>query len=785
MSDKLKRAKVLRQTEFNRLSDILNISRSAKEDTSQHIIFKLSYDILESIRTEFFKQHNVVISCILDDEDQFTEQDAVRSSFEKDFWYIKSIYFKLFGESLTTNISSSSSSNQSHVTLPKLEIPSFSGNITQFATFKDMFNALIHNNSTLRNIEKFNYLLNFLRGQPLTLIQKLPMTDVNYTTAYEMLVKRYENPRLVAATHWAAIENTTKLTTENPAELRQLLDTFSDNLAALGNLNFPVALWDFILVQMLLKRLHVSIATEFELQYDSHTTPSFQQLTTYLHKRCAALDNVCSALHEKDKKSLKREDRFSNSKVALLGTEQSKSSSCAICKTAHSVYRCPIFLTKTPNNRYQLVKSLKMCLNCLSSIHSVKECKSPHVCHKCRQKHHTLLHFERNYFSGSSSSTTPPALSSTSSIHNDQPSSSQADSRSTNSSHLVASSLNNYNSSNVLLSTALIDMLDGSGTFQKIRIRILLDSGSQLHFISQNCVKRLGLTSYKTPCSVQGIGEAHVQNCARSVFTKIRPCNKFTPNFDLEAAVLPKICGLLPSHPISTTNWPHLRSASLADPFYDTPRSIDLLIGAPLFPYILLEGRLTGDYNEPVGFNTVFGFILMGKTVSNSSPIAAQSLLCYQASVNDTLQKFWEVEEVPHVKVLSPEDEKCENIFRKTTYRNRDGRFVVSLPFRGDEPIFYGSRELALCNFLSLERRLQQNPKLSADYAAFIKEYLDQNHMEIVSSDLIPKKSFYIPHHCVLKDSSPTTKLRVVFNASAKPLDGMSLNDHLLSGPKL
>ena len=39
--------------------------------------------------------------------------------------------------------------------------------------------------------------------------------------------------------------------------------------------------------------------------------------------------------------------------------------------------------------------------------------------------------------------------------------------------------------------------------------------------------------------------------------------------------------------------------------------------------------------------------------------------------------------------------------------------------------------------------------------------------------------------HGVVKDYSTTTKLRVVFDASAKSSNGQSLNDQLLSGPTL
>ena len=44
-------------------------------------------------------------------------------------------------------------------------------------------------------------------------------------------------------------------------------------------------------------------------------------------------------------------------------------------------------------------------------------------------------------------------------------------------------------------------------------------------------------------------------------------------------------------------------------------------------------------------------------------------------------------------------------------------------------------------------------------------------------------KSFYLPHHCVFKDDSTTTKLRVVFDGSAKTSTGKTLYDTLMIGP--
>lgn len=58
---------------------------------------------------------------------------------------------------------------------------------------------------------------------------------------------------------------------------------------------------------------------------------------------------------------------------------------------------------------------------------------------------------------------------------------------------------------------------------------------------------------------------------------------------------------------------------------------------------------------------------------------------------------------------------------------------------------------------------------------------------------LIPKeeikraadKIYYLPHHAVIKNSSVTTKLLVVFDGSCKTTNGKSLNDNLLKGPIL
>ena len=72
------------------------------------------------------------------------------------------------------------------------------------------------------------------------------------------------------------------------------------------------------------------------------------------------------------------------------------------------------------------------------------------------------------------------------------------------------------------------------------------------------------------------------------------------------------------------------------------------------------------------------------------------------------------------------------------------------------------------------------------EFAECINEYLELRHAELVPASEVPKpheETYYMPMHAVHKESSATTKLRVVFDASAKIASGASPNDQFLVGP--
>lgn len=105
-------------------------------------------------------------------------------------------------------------------------------------------------------------------------------------------------------------------------------------------------------------------------------------------------------------------------------------------------------------------------------------------------------------------------------------------------------------------------------------------------------------------------------------------------------------------------------------------------------------------------------------------------------------------------------------------------------PFNEQKQLLGNSRDIAQKRFYALERKLHLDQELLVRYSEFLKEYEHLGHMTQVNVNEVTE-GFYLPHHAVVKESNETTKVRVVFDASAKTSTGISLNDTLLNGPIL
>ena len=124
------------------------------------------------------------------------------------------------------------------------------------------------------------------------------------------------------------------------------------------------------------------------------------------------------------------------------------------------------------------------------------------------------------------------------------------------------------------------------------------------------------------------------------------------------------------------------------------------------------------------------------------------------------------------------------NEFKEQLVRNNRGWYETGLPWRGNHPFLLSNKQGSLRRLTGLNKRLECHG-LTAEYDELIR---DQKRQGIVE-DCPPEPTgteFYIPHKPVIREEAASTKLWVVYNASARAYESApSLNECLYPGPPL
>ncbi|KAK3751387.1 hypothetical protein QZH41_002580 [Actinostola sp. cb2023] len=301
-------------------------------------------------------------------------------------------------------------------------------------------------------------------------------------------------------------------------------------------------------------------------------------------------------------------------------------------------------------------------------------------------------------------------------------------------------------------------------TVNGVKCRALLDTGSTSTYISGLLVDLLGIKPTET--------------ATRSIKTIVGLVTKRIETYDVKisdtggSCVLP-VCAtkvdrkeLLslenPNYPDIIKKYPYLEGVLMEDTATKPLLPIHVILGVNEYTKIRMSGyQRAGEMGEPVAEQTRFGWTIM----TTGAEAELQNLFLTQTAVGD-YEELCRLDVLGIQDVHSGDQGVVHDEFVEQLQRSPEGWYETGLPWKGDHPPLANNKAGSLKRLDSLVRKLKRDCLLDA-YDAVTQE-------------------FYIPHKPIVKETFETTKLRVVYDASARgSATGPSLNDCLDIGPPL
>ena len=698
------------------------------------------------------------------------------------------------------NAPRSSSHSSVSAKLPKLELPRFSGCVTEWYSFWDKFNAVVHD-SSLPEVTKFTYLQCVLRGEALDAIKGLATTAESYQVARDILVKRFGRKERIIFGH---IQKLLTTPSAKHSTLWNLHDDLLASVRSLEQLGVGGDAYGVVLTPLLLHRLPNDIRLEWARvgegkEGDLSFLLDFLYAEIGRRERSQTFDSFQPGIQLQGRKDrvfsspqsceMKPKAHATPSVAAFVASENPYKR-CAFCTGEHYSDQCSQIKDLDLDKRKEKVKKMGLCFICLKSNHLSRSCTSGKNCGWCKGKHHRVLCM-RNFNNKS-------AVKNTFKLSTYEGNSIQDLGRGGSVRNLDANApvfeplddMGTMAYCNAKASNVHTVMQTVHTELKGRRVAILFDSGSDRSFISKDLAKSLKLPVVRQESvSFACFGEPN--KLRRNEPRKIR---KLAGNWpELELIEIECICA-----PMFRAKIPDEHAASFGDiqfgENYGEGRkiTIDILIGLDYYWALMKQDMI----RSPVGLVaqlTSFGWMLSGswpsKTENDRSHVSHLNL-CLQNIPESLIRKFWDLESVG---ILSDEQEEASDVlknFRQTVHQ-QDGRYIVHLPWKHScQKDQLMDNEIAAQKRMSaLDRKLSSNLDLKNRYDEALLDLENEGIIHEVTTEELSSPSghpvFYLPHRPVVKESSQTTKIRPVFDASASGPNGISLNDCMEAGPSL
>ena len=651
-----------------------------------------------------------------------------------------------------------------------------------------MFNAAIHSNSSLSDVQKLTYLKDYLVGEALDTVSGLTLTESNYAVAVELLKERYGSEHAQVNAHYVALMDLPACTNKT-ASLKKLYDGIEKHLRSLQALGQDVD--QLVFVTMITSKIPRDIMCTQELSKSSGTwtvsqlRESFRQIVTAresAERQCnstTASSSTTSHSHSKAAPKSSSHDLKDTSRSAaealVLHSARSK---CFYCKGEHFPDQCSKFSDLESRKKIALGK----CFKCLKPGHVARDCGISKKCYHCgASSHHRSLCPSKFKSTKSSEDRRNPPSQTALNVN------AETFIPKEHGSTLVA------DSQHVVMQTAFTQLVytDQEGVSREEGVHILFDTGASRFFVAQHVQDKLNLpTVGKEVIALASFGDSKLRDKS---FSKIDLSIKLIDGSQqtVTACITPQVTCPIRKHAVDLSKHPSMRKMTLAEPLNTSDHmTVDVLVG--LDHYYDFIGTDRVEFSDGlILLDSKLGLICAGKiddkhTNPEEMSLVASAGEAFTDSSYD-LQRFWKLEVGVQVELEREEDVIALEKFNDTI-RFESGRYVVRWPWRTSYPDLYEDLQLARGRLKSLLKRLSRDRDVFVKYDQVIKEQLALGVVEEVdeANEDPDTLKHYLPHHCVLKPGKTTTKVRVVYDASAKAKPyAASLNNCLYAGPSL
>ena len=405
---------------------------------------------------------------------------------------------------------------------------------------------------------------------------------------------------------------------------------------------------------------------------------------------------------------------------------------CMYCKKDHSGDSCTTFSTLETRRKFFFDNQL--CYNCGRAGHPVVKCRS-RGCHKCNGRHHTSICDKGN--TAVLSVFTPAAEE--------------------------------------MALPAIIPV-----KIQGLTLWAYLDTGSGRNFISSEAAKKLKLSPnrHETRQMVTLNGTKRQSMPVFSI-TMDSLDGRTREKIEVTGSKMPEFATVKrPNMNELKFKYGHARDKKFYVKTGDEYR-VDVILGDSTYCKIKTEEVYKGKPGEPIVEGTTFGWVIHG----GDDHITDQCM--FVREVND-------YERLYSLDVLGVED-RGENAhldvlkeFKDDVTRQEDGRYQVRVPWIPGSTLTSTNEQASRKRLQNVNKKLTQNQRLKEEYEKIIEDQLRDGIIERVPEESSGERTFYMPHKPVVRDNATTTKVRMVFDASAKPHHlANSVNDCMHTGPPL